>query len=89
MPGAVSQLQWFILRENNKPLRVMLALLKRLTIQNTSSSFLVSFVRETTLLIYALPSQRYKEFGFIVIPVLNILKYLNNQPLLVRLDPVT
>ena len=55
----------------------------------TSESFLVSFVRETTLLINALLSQRCEEFGFMVISFLNILKFFNNQPLLVKLDPVT
>ena len=52
----------------------MLTLLKRLSIQNTSPSFLVSFVRETTLLINALLSRKCEEFGFMVIPFLNILK---------------
>ena len=63
----------------------MLKLLKRLPVQNTNLSFLVSFVRETTLLINALLSRRCEEFGFMVIPFLNILKLFNNQPLLVRL----
>ena len=75
--------------DNRQPLRVMLTLLKRLTVQNTSPSFLVSFVRETALLINSLLSWRCEEFGFMVISFLNILKFFNNQPLLVRLDPVT
>ena len=34
-------------------------------------------------------ARRCKEFGFMVILFLNILNLFNNQPLLVRLDPVT
>src|SRR5713101_5861013 len=67
----------------------MLTLLKILPVQNTSPSFLVSFVRETTLLINVLLSRRCEEYGLMVIPFLNILNLFNNQPLLVRLDPVT
>ena len=90
MIGAVSQPLWFMLKTIHQPLRVILTLLKRLPVQNTSPSFLVSFVRETTLLINALPLQRWcEEFGFMVILFLNILMSLNNQPLLVRLDLVT
>ena len=79
----------FMLKTIRQPLRVMLTLLKILTIQNISPSSLVSFLRETTLLINSLLSRRCEEFGFMVIPFLNILKLFNNQPLLVRLDPVT
>jgi len=46
-------------------------------------------VRKITLLINALLLRRCEEFGFMVIPFLNIMESLNNQPLLVRLDPVT
>ena len=72
-----------------QPLQVMLTFFKRLPIQNISPSFLVIFVRETTLLVNALLSRRCEESGFMVIPFLNILKLFNNQPLLVRLDLVT
>ena len=45
----------------------MFTLLKILTVQNTSSSSLVGFVRDTTLVINSLPSQKYEEFCFKVI----------------------
>ena len=67
-----------MLWESSQPLRVMLKLLKMITIQNTSSSFLVIFVRNNTLLINALLLWRYKEFGFKFIPLLNKLKLLNS-----------
>ena len=89
MLGAVFQPLWYILKKIYQPLRVMLTVLKRLSIQNISPSFLVSFLRETTLLINSLLLRRCEEFGFMVIPLLKILKFFNNEPLLVRLDPIT
>ena len=89
MLGEISQPLWFMLETIRQPLQVMLTLLKSLTLQSTIPSFLISFVRETTLLINALPSQRYKDFGFMVISFFNILDFFNNQPLLVKLDPIT
>ena len=44
----------------------MLTLLKRLIVQNTSPSSIVIFVRDTILLLNALPLWRYEEFGFMV-----------------------
>ena len=81
MLGAVFQPLWYMLKKICQPLRVMLTLLKRLSIQNIIPSFLVSFVREITLLINALLLRRCEEFGFMVIPFLNILESLNSQPL--------
>ena len=82
MLGEKSQPLWFMLKTIRQPLWVMLTPLKRLTIQNTSPNFLVTFVRETTLFINALLSWRSEEFGFMVIPFFNILNFFNNQPLL-------
>ena len=89
MLGVVSEPLYFMLKIIHQPLWVMLKLLKRLPVQNTSPSFLVGFVRDITLLINSLLSWRCEEFVFVVILFLNILKIFNNQPLLVRLDPVT
>ena len=68
------------MRENSQLLQVMLTLLKRIIIQNASPSFLVGFVRETTLLIIALLSWRYKEFGFMVILFFNIVFQQPSSP---------